>query len=92
MSSPPPEQISARAAVKRQLLVMIVAIVILDAIAIPIFYLLHLNQQPGTSQNTYVGTWTFLSAIIVAVQLRKIRKARIAAIRGSATGAARPRE
>ncbi len=60
---------------------MIAAIVILNAIAIPIFFLLHLNQHPGTGQNTYIVIWTILSALVVAVQRRKIRKAQIAAIR-----------
>lgn len=72
-----------RAAVKRHLLVMIAAIVVLDSIAIPVFYALHLNARPGNAQNTYVGVWTLLSAIVVAVQLRKIRRARLAAIRGA---------
>ncbi len=85
MSSPPSEPLSPQAAAKHHILVMIVAIVILNAIAIPIYYLLHLKQQPGTRQNTYVGIWMFLSAIIVAVQNRKIRKAQRAAIRGSGT-------
>jgi len=80
---------SPRAAVKQHLIRMIVAIVILDAIAIPVFYLLHLNEQPGTRQNTYIGIWTLVSALIVAIQLRKIRRARLEAIRGSGPPATR---
>jgi hypothetical protein len=80
---------SPRAAVKHHLLVMIIAIVILDSIAIPVFFLLHLNAQAGSAQNTYVGIWTLLSALIVAVQLRKIRRARLAAIRGNSSGPGR---
>jgi hypothetical protein len=91
MSPPPAEPLAPRAASKRYLLVMIVSIVILDAIAIPVFYIFHLNQNPGNIQNTYIGVWTFLSAIIVAVQLRKIRRARIEAIR-QGSGASRPKE
>ena len=75
---------------------MIGAIVILNAIAIPVFYLLHLDLQPGTRQNTYIVIWMILSALIVAVQRRKIRKAQTGAIRpgtaGSGAGAGRPRE
>jgi hypothetical protein len=82
MSPTSPEPQSPRTALKHHLLVMVVAIVILDAIAIPVFYLLHLNRQPGNPQTTYVGVWMFLSAIIVAVQYRKIRRARLEIIRG----------
>ena len=89
MPTSPAEQLSPRAAVKQHLIRMIVAIVILDAIAIPVFYLLHLNERPGTPQNTYVGIWTLVSALIVAIQLRKIRRARLAAIRGSGPPATR---
>jgi hypothetical protein len=83
MTPTPSESLPPRAAVKHHLLVMIIAIVILDAIAIPVFFLLHLNSQAGSGQNTYIGIWTLLSALVVAVQLRKIRRARLAAIRGS---------
>jgi hypothetical protein len=85
MTPTPSESLPPRAAVKRHLLIMIIAIVILDSIAIPVFFLLHLNGQAGTGQNTYIGVWTLLSALVVAVQLRKIRRARLAAIRDSTT-------
>ena len=85
MSSPPPESRSPAAVIKHHLLEMVGAVLILNAIAIPLFYLLHLNQRPGTSQNIYIVIWMLLSAGIVVVQRRKIRRAQIAAIRGSGT-------
>jgi len=78
-----PDPASARVAVRHHLLVMILAIVVLDAIAIPVFYLLHFNRDVGPRQNTYIGVWTLVSALVVAVQLRKIRRARLEAIRSS---------
>jgi hypothetical protein len=66
------------------LLIMIVAIVVLDSIAIPLFYLFHFDRDVGTRQQTFIGIWVLVSAAVVAVQLRKIRRARVAAIRASA--------
>jgi len=77
-----------REVIKRQLILMIAAVVILDAIAIPVFYLFHFNSVPGPRQNKFIGAWMLLSAIVVAIQMRKIRRARMEAIRGSS--ASRP--
>ena len=78
----PTDSMPPREVVKRQLLLMILAIVILDGIAIPVFYLGHFNGEAGPRQSTYIGIWMLLSAVVVAVQLRKIRRARLAIIKG----------
>jgi hypothetical protein len=67
--------------IKRHLLIMIVLIAILDTVAGLVFYRLHLDTDGGQRQQIYVGVWTLLSGVIVAVQLRKIRRERVAAIR-----------
>lgn len=67
--------------ISRHLTVLIVLIAALDLVAAAVFYHLHLDQHPGTNQQIYVGVWTVLSAVIAVVQLRKIRKERIAIIR-----------
>jgi hypothetical protein len=71
-----------REAIKHHLLRMIIAIVILDAVAIAVFYLLHFNRDVGPRQNTFIGVWMLLSAVIVAIQLRRIRRARMRIVRG----------
>lgn len=76
--------------IKRHLLIMIALVAILDTVAGLVFYRLHLDHDPGARQQTYVGVWTLLSAVIVAVQLRKIRKERIGAIRASAASTVKP--
>jgi len=68
---------------KRHLIILIALIAVLDTAAALVFYHLHLDRNPGTRQQIYVGIWTLTSAVIVAVQLRKIRKERVAAIRAS---------
>jgi hypothetical protein len=67
--------------ISRHLTVLIVAIGALDLVAATVFYHFHLDQHPGTNQQIYVGVWTVLSALIAVVQLRKIRKERLAIIR-----------
>ena len=76
--------------IKRHLLIMIALVAALDTVAGLVFYRLHLDRDPGTRQHIYVGVWTLLSAVIVAVQLRKIRKARIAAIRAAPASPVNP--
>jgi hypothetical protein len=67
--------------ITRHLTVLIVLIATLDAVAAAVFYHLHLDHNPGTNQQIYVGVWTVASALIAVVQLRKIRKERLAIIR-----------
>jgi hypothetical protein len=67
--------------ITRHLVVLIVLIGALDAVGAVVFYHLHLDQNPGTNQQIYVGVWTVVSALIAVVQLRKIRKERLAIIR-----------
>jgi hypothetical protein len=71
--------------ISRHLTVLIVSIAALDIVAAVVFYHLHLDRNPGTNQQIYVGVWTVLSALIAVVQLRKIRRERLAIIRAPRT-------
>ena len=71
--------------ISRHLTVLIVSIAGLDIVAAVVFYHLHLDRNPGTSQQIYVGVWTVLSALVAVVQLRKIRRERLAIIRAPRT-------
>jgi len=82
MSPVPSDSLPPREAIKYHLMRMIIAIVILDSFAIAVFYLFHFNSDTGSRRNTFVGVWMLLSAIVVAIQLRKIRKARMRIVRG----------
>lgn len=73
-----------RAIMVRNLVIMVVSVVILDAVAIGLFYLLHLNHEEGGRRQLFVAGWTLLSLLVVAVPLRRIRAARGAALRGGA--------
>jgi hypothetical protein len=71
--------------ISRHLTVLIVSIAALDIVAAVVFYHFHLDRNPGTNQQIYVGVWTVLSALIAVVQLRKIRRERLAIIRAPRT-------
>lgn len=77
-SAPPssPSPVPDREAIKRHLIVMVSAVAGLDVVAIAAYYALHLNNNPGSSQNTFVGIWILVSLAIVFIQQRKIRRAR----------------
>ena len=64
-------------AIKHHLLVMVGAVIAVDAIAIAAFYALHLNGRAGPEQQTFIGVWILVSLAIVVVQQRKIRRARM---------------
>lgn len=76
MSGGPPAS-PDRDAIKHHLFVLVGAILAVDAIAIAIFYALHLNDNPGPRQQTFIGIWILISLGIVAIQQRKIRRARM---------------
>jgi hypothetical protein len=69
---------TASEAIKHHLIVMVAAIVAVDVIAIAAFYALHLNGNAGPMQQTFIGIWILVCLTIVAVQQRKIRRARLA--------------
>jgi hypothetical protein len=66
-----------RDAIKHHLIVLVGAILAVDVVAIAIFYALHLNGNPGPRQQTFIGIWILISLGIVAIQQRKIRRARM---------------
>ncbi len=72
---------AAREEVRRQLMRMVLAVAVLDGLAIAAFYAFGVNHDFGARRNTFVGVWMVLTVGIVVVQLRKIRRARLAAIR-----------
>ncbi len=71
-----PNPSADRDAINHHLIVMVAAIAAIDIIAIAVFYALHLNGNPGTAQQTFIGVWILISLVIVFIQQRKIRRIR----------------
>jgi hypothetical protein len=61
---------------RKLLLQLIAAVVILDVVVIGLYYALHIEQRPSRTQALFTGTWTVLTLVVVLVGLGRIRAAR----------------
>ena len=64
-----------RAEMRRATLHLVGAVMALDAVAISIWYLLIVHAADRT-KSIYVGVWTITTAFVVAIFLKRVRKAR----------------
>jgi hypothetical protein len=64
------------AELRRLLLQMVAAVVVLDVAAIALYYGLHIQRTTPRTQALFTGTWTVLTLIIVLGGLGRIRAAR----------------
>jgi hypothetical protein len=65
-----------RAALRRATLHLVLGVVLLDGVAIGIYYLADILHRPQQTQVIFVAVWTAATAITVAVLLRRVRLAR----------------
>jgi hypothetical protein len=66
-----------RAALRRAVLQLVMAVVLLDALAMTIFYGTDLAHGPTRARNVYLIGWSVVTAIVVGVMLRRVRLARM---------------
>jgi len=71
-----------RTALRRAVLNLVIGVVILDAIAMSIFYLTGIVHGPERTRWYFVIAWSIATAIVVAVLLRRVRRVRFANRRG----------
>jgi hypothetical protein len=65
-----------KAAMRRTTLQLVLGVVLLDAVAIGIYYLANVAQRSAQIQTIFVVIWTAVTAVTVAVLLRRVRLAR----------------
>ena len=65
-----------KAAMRRTTLHLVLGVVLLDAVAIGIYYLANIMHRPQRTQTIFVAIWTAATAVTVAVLLRRVRMAR----------------
>jgi hypothetical protein len=65
-----------KAALRRTTLHLVLGVVLLDALAIGIYYLTDMARRPQQTQTIFVVIWTAATAVTVAVLLRRVRMAR----------------
>ena len=61
---------------KRNLLTLVVGVVVLDGVAIGLYYGLHIRDRPVNAQEVFVAVWVVLTLIVVTTIMKRIRVAR----------------
>jgi hypothetical protein len=61
---------------KRYLLTLVVGVVVLDAVAIGVYYGFHIADRPEKMQQEFVAVWVVLTLIVVTTMMKRIRQAR----------------
>jgi hypothetical protein len=65
-----------REALRRAVLRLVMAVVLLDAVAMTIYYGAGLAHAAPRTRNVYLIGWSIATAIVVGVLLRRVRKVR----------------
>ena len=65
-----------RAALRRAVLRLVIGVVLLDAVAMAIFYGTGIVHGPSRTRTIFVITWSVVTALLVGVLLRKVRQVR----------------
>ena len=65
-----------RNALRRAVLQLVMAVVLLDAVAMTIFYGVDIAHAATRTRNLFLIGWSILTAILVGILLRRVRKVR----------------
>jgi hypothetical protein len=65
-----------RAALRRATLQLVLGVVLLDAVALGIWFLGGVAHAPERTRMTFAVIWTVATAITVAILLRRVRQVR----------------
>ena len=67
-----------RAALRRAVLNLVASVILLDAVAMSIFYFAGIAHGPERTRWYFVIAWSIATAVVVMVLLRRVRKVRFA--------------
>jgi predicted membrane protein len=70
---------SARAELRRHLLVMVLGVVAVHAIGVALYYGLGVENRPSNFRRIFTGIWTVATLPVVLVGLSRVRAARLRA-------------
>jgi hypothetical protein len=65
-----------RRELKAHLLKLVVGVAVLDAVAIGLYYGLHIADRPVNTQEVFIAVWVVLTLVIVTTMMKRIRQAR----------------
>ena len=71
-----PTESANRREIKRLLLTLVGAVVVLDGAVIGLYYAMEIQARPIRQQQMFVAVWVVLTLIVVTTMMRKIRVAR----------------
>ena len=63
--------------VRKYLLTLVVAVVVLDGVVLAVYYGMHIADRPARMQETFVAVWVVLTLLVVTTIMKKLRQARI---------------
>jgi hypothetical protein len=72
----PVQESPNRREIKRQLLILMASVVVLDAGIIGLYYAAHIQDRPVKTQQTFVAVWVVLTLIVVTTMMKRIRRLR----------------
>lgn len=64
-------------AVRKYLIILVVAVVALDAVVLGVYYGMHVADRPVRTQQTFVAVWVVLTLLVVTTIMKKVRQSRI---------------
>jgi len=67
---------NGRQLMKKYLLQLVIAVVLLDGAVMALYYALRIGERPERTQQTFVAVWVVVTLFIVATLMKKIRQAR----------------
>jgi predicted membrane channel-forming protein YqfA (hemolysin III family) len=63
--------------VRKYLMMLVVAVVALDAAVLGVYYGMHIADRPAKTQQMFVAVWVVLTLLVVTTIMRKLRRARV---------------
>ena len=67
---------ASRQLMKKYLLRLVIAVVLLDGAVIGLYYALRIGERPERTQQSFVAVWVVVTLLIVTTLMKKIRQAR----------------
>jgi predicted membrane protein len=71
--------VSARAELRRHLLVMVLGVVAVHAVGVALYYGLGVENRPTNFRRVFAGVWTVATLPVVLLGLSRVRAARLRA-------------
>jgi putative Mn2+ efflux pump MntP len=72
----PEPSLALRRELKGYLLKLVASVVVLDAVAIGLYYGFHIADRPLNTQEVFIAVWVVVTLIIVTTMMKRIRQAR----------------